>query len=258
MRRLADLSNRKADAMLARRRRREKGRVLRVWRCLHEKRKQRRRAAQKEQEEEQDAGEGRGREDITTSLASSGRSSSNESGSDNTSGSGSAFSSSGPSGSVRSSRSGEDGSSDGSRWSSFASSLSTKKPSDGSAEEASSASSGDPSRSFPVPSAVEAAEAGRANFAACFRAGTERMMQPKSLEDGSGSRGWETPVKSMASAEVAADAVHKAMRASGSFGGKGVCGGRGGFISPEMRALARFEWQRKTHEAKITRVVYGS
>lgn len=63
----------------------------------------------------------------------------------------------------------------------------------------------------------------------------------------------------MASVEAAADAVHKAMCASGRFGGKGMMSGsRGGFVTPEMRALARFEWQRKTHEAKITRVVYGS
>ncbi|CAM9333213.1 unnamed protein product [Hapterophycus canaliculatus] len=258
MRRLAELSCRKSDAMLARRRRREKSRVLRAWRWLHEKRKNRRRTTQDGGREGEVGGE-RGRRDVTKSvLSSGGSSSSNESGSDDVSGSGSSSSSTDPSPSVSvgSSRSGGR-SADGDRWSSFASSLSARQPSDRSVDEASSSSSARISHSFPVPSAIEAAEAGRENFAVCFRAKIDRTTRPTTLEEGPVGRRWEIPVN-MASVEVAANAVHKAMRACGSFGGKSVSRGRLDFVTPEMRALARFEWQRKTHEAKITRVVYGS
>lgn len=59
----------------------------------------------------------------------------------------------------------------------------------------------------------------------------------------------------MASVEIAAAAVRKAIR-GGSRHEKGVMGSRS-LTTHEMRALARFQWHRKYHEAKITRVVYG-
>ncbi len=254
MRRLADLSGRKADAMLARRGRREKRRVLRAWRCLHHKRKQRRARA------ERGAGEG-GRTKTSRSRVDGGRSNSSSSGSDEVSGSGSSagsgsFSSS--SGSERSSRS-AGGSSDGDRSSSFASSLSTKEHADPDrrADDASSlSSSAAPPRSFPVPSAAEAAEAGRANFSACFQAQTEREKMAQRRREKEAVVAGRKVAASMAPVEVAAEAARRAIRCGG--GRKGARDTSLGFTTPEMRALARFEWHRKTHEAAITRVVYGS
>lgn len=60
----------------------------------------------------------------------------------------------------------------------------------------------------------------------------------------------------MAPVELAVEAVHQAIR-GGRMHGKGMMGARS-LTTHEMRALARFEWHRKTHEEKITRVVYSS
>eukprot|EP00903_Cladosiphon_okamuranus_P009395 g8959.t1 len=245
MRRLADLSGRKADAMLARRRRREKTRLFRAWRCLHDKRKdRRRRRAEGGEQEEEEAARNRGggvrriisRKDDGSSSSSSGGSGGSGSSSDS-----GTLSSSGYTGSSRPSAAG--GSSNTERSSSFASSLSTKEQPANSADETSSlSSSASPPPSFPVPSAADAAEAGRANFATCFQAEAKRA--------GGAAIGGREAKQTMASVEIAAGAVHEAM-----FGG----GRRGahGFVTPAMRALARFKWHRKTHEAEITRVVYG-
>ncbi|CAM9751882.1 unnamed protein product [Ectocarpus sp. 8 AP-2014] len=242
MRRLADLLDRKADAMLARRRRREKARFLRAWRRLHEKRKYRRRTSA----EDAEARGGRRRRDDTTTSRSSG---SDEFSRSDSSSSRSGSSSS--SGSARSSRSGG-GSSRSDRSSSFSSSLSAKEQLERSVDEKSSASSAPVPEPFPVPSAAEAAEAGRSNFSACFRAETERAMRRK-REANEHHR--EMPMD-MASVKVAAEAIHEAMRGGGWK--TGTNGARSGFATHEMRALARFQWHRKTHEAKITKVVYGS
>lgn len=242
MRRLADLSGRKADAMIARRGRREKARLLSAWRRLHDKRKNRRKT---EGEEEEARGNRRGGGRRTSSQKYGSGSSSSSGGSDEESRSGSSSDSgtSSSSGSAGSSRSGAGGSSDGDRSSSFASSLSTKEQLENSGDEASSLSSSALlPRALPVPSAADAAEAGRASFAACFRAETRRA----------GALGGRKVTGNMASVEIAAEAVHMAMS-----GGrrKGGVGGAPGFTTQEMRALARFEWHRKTHEAEITRVV---
>ncbi|CAB1120729.1 unnamed protein product [Ectocarpus sp. CCAP 1310/34] len=242
MRRLADLSDKKADAMLARRRRREKARFLRAWRRLHDKHKHRRSTST----EGEEAQTGRRRRDDTTTSKSSGSdkfswsdSSSSRSGSSSSSGS-ARFSHSGGS-SSRSDRS-----------SSFASSLSAKEQVERSVDEKSSASSAPVPEPFPVPSAAEAAEAGRSNFSACFRAETERAMRRK--REATEHHG-EMPMD-MASVKVAAEAIHEAMRGGGWK--TGTNGARSGFATHEMRALARFQCHRKTHEAKITKVVYGS
>ncbi|CAN0391228.1 unnamed protein product, partial [Ectocarpus sp. 13 AM-2016] len=242
MRRLADLSNRKADAMLARRRRREKARFLRAWRRLREKRKHRRSTRT---EDEEPRGGRRRRDDTTTSRSSGSDEFSRSDSSSSCSGS---FSSSG---SARSSRSGG-GSSRSDHSSSFASSLSAKEQLERSVGEKSSASSAPVPEPFPVPSAAEAAEAGRSNFSACFRAETERVMRRK--REANEHHG-EMPMD-MASVKVAAEAIHEAMRGGGWK--TGTNGARSGFATHEMRALARFQWHRKTHEAKITKVVYGS
>ncbi|CAM9672628.1 unnamed protein product, partial [Ectocarpus sp. 12 AP-2014] len=242
MRRLAELSNRKADAMLARRRRREKARFLRAWRRLHEKRKHRRSTRT---EDEEPRGVRRRRDDTTTSRSSGSDEFSRSDSSSSRSGSSSS------SGSARSSRSGG-GSSRSDRSSSFASSLSAKEQLERSVGEKSSASSAPVPEHFPVPSAVEAAEAGRSNFSACFRAETERVVRRK--REANEHHG-EMPMD-MASVKVAAEAIHEAMRGGGWK--TGTNGARSGFATHEMRALARFQWHRKTHEAKITKVVYGS
>lgn len=59
----------------------------------------------------------------------------------------------------------------------------------------------------------------------------------------------------MAPVEIAAEAVRKAIR-GGSRREKDVMGARS-LKTHEMRALVRFQWHRKDHEANITRVVYG-
>lgn len=88
----------------------------------------------------------------------------------------------------------------------------------------------------PVPSAEEAVRAGRANVSACFRAELKRTC---SMEDGK---------VAMASVAVAAGKVREALS-----GGPGVrC-----FYTPEMRALARFESARRTHEEKNIQAIYG-
>lgn len=242
MRRLAELSDRKADAMLARRRRREKARFLRAWRRLHEKRKHRRRRST----EGEEARGGRRRRDDTTTSRSSGSdeisrsdSSSSRSGSSSSSGSGKSSRSGG-----RSSRS--------TRSSSFASSLSAREQLERSTDEKSWASFAPALEPFPVPSAAEAAEAGRSNFSACFRAETDRAMRRKREADGHHQ---ELRID-LASVKVAAEVVHEAMRGGGVK--TGTNGARSGFATHEMRALARFQWHRKTHEARITKVVYGS
>lgn len=247
MRRLADLSGRKADAMLARRGRREKARLLRAWRLLHDNRKnRRRRRAEGGEEREEEARENRrggGRTASSTNTERDGDNSSNG-GSDEASGSGSSSDSgtSSSSGSGGSSRSAADGSSD--RSSSFASSLSTKEQLEKIADEASSLSSSAlRPPSFPLPSAADAAEAGRANFAACFRAETERAS----------ALGGRNVAANTAPVQTASEAVRRAMLGGGR---KGVMGAPG-FTTQEMRALSRFERHRKTHEAEITRVVYG-
>ncbi|CAM9254861.1 unnamed protein product [Ectocarpus fasciculatus] len=242
MRRLADLSDRKADAMLARRRRREKARFLRAWRRLHEKRKHRTRRSA---EDEEARGGSRRGDDTTTSRSSGSDEMSRSDSSSSRSGSSSS------SGSARSSHSG-DGSSRSGRSSSFASSLSAKEQLEPSVDEKSLASSAPVPEPFPVPSAAEAAEAGRSNFSACFRAETERAMRRRREANGHQR---QVPMD-MASVKVAAEAVHEAMRGGGRR--TGANGARSGFATHEMRALARFQWHRKTHEAKITKVVYGS
>lgn len=248
MRRLADLSGRKADAMLARRGRREKSRLLRAWRRLRDKRKNRRgrRTEGGEEEGEEARGLRRGGGRTTTSSGSTERDGSSSGGSDEVSGSGSSSDSgtSSSSGSAGSSRSAVGGSSEGDRSSSFASSRSTKEQLEHSADDAFSLSSSSalPRRAFPVPSAADAAEAGRENFAACFRADVLGGRKAKA---------------NMAPLLIAAEAVHKAMRGRNSSCRKGVSGAPG-LATQELLALARFEWQRKSHEAEITRVVYGA
>lgn len=233
--------------MIARRGRREKARLLRAWRRLHEKRKdRRRRTTEGEGEETRESRSRGGRRWSSDGDGSSSKSSSGGSDEESRSGSSSDSGTSSSSDSAGSSRSGADGSSDGDRSSSFASSLSTKEQLGHSADEGSSSSSSAvPQRSFPVPSAPDAAEAGRANFAACFRAESQRA----------GALGGRKERENMASVETAVEAVHKAM--SGGRSRKGGVEGAPGFTTQEMRALARFEGHRKSHEAKITRVVYG-
>lgn len=249
MRRLADLSGRKADAMLARRKRREKGQVLRAWQHLHERRKNRTRSAGGDKVE--GAGTGRGRR--TSSRSSGGGSSSNNSESDETSRGGSSSYSGSPSssGSTGSPRSGA-ASSASNISSSFASSLSTNEG----LNSASSSSSVSPP-SFPVPSAAEAKAAGRANFSACFRAEMARAQMMRRREERAGVLDGRKGAANMAPVEIANEAVRKAMRGGGSSNRTGMMGARS-LTTHEMRALACFEWHRKTHEAKITRVVYGS
>lgn len=87
-------------------------------------------------------------------------------------------------------------------------------------------------------------EAGRANYRACLRAQTERVNSGLRPPE-EGARGPEL----MAPVDVAAKVARETM-----VGGGGVQR----FYTPELRALARFEWQRRAHEAKNTRVLYGS
>lgn len=89
---------------------------------------------------------------------------------------------------------------------------------------------------FPVPSAEEAVRAGRANVSACFRAELKRTC---SKEDGK---------VAMASVAVAAGKVREAL--SGEPGVR--C-----FYTPEMQAMAQFGLVKRTHEEKNIRAIYG-
>ena len=154
--------------MVARRARREKARVLRGWRRFHAKRNNRR-AAKKG-----------GAPAAATALGSNtdaGASGSSTGGSEASNGSSSAATTSGGS-SSRSSRglSGSPSSSSSSSRQAFLdiNVAAARRPSDGGWPYYPS----HPHRrhSFPVPSASEAAQAGRANFRECLRAQTERVV----------------------------------------------------------------------------------
>lgn len=220
MRRLAELSEKKASAMIARRARREKARVLRAWRRLQLKQKNRK--ATKAGTIDVEASPEAGTRGTGTNVGSP-SGSKVSGGSLSTSGS-SASSSSTSSGSFSSSSS------------SF--SLSSQQAPVNNTMRLTEGSSAPPKHLFPVPSAAEAAQAGRANASLCFQAETERT-----------NRVQREGAAVMAPVEVAAKMVCKALH-----------GGRSGqsFYTPEMRALARFEWQRRTHEAKNTRAIYGT
>lgn len=235
MRRVAELSEKKAAAMLARRALREKARVFRGWRRLHAKKRENRRTT---------TGKGTTRErGMGGSEASSDRSSNRSSGrSSERSSSRSSVASRASSGSSRGSS--------GLPSSSSSSPLSCRQRSGGKTTARYSNEdlmfSASPQRhSFSAPTASEAAKAGRANFSACFRTQTEpnaRRVRP----EGDGVLGSKP---TMAPVDVAAKVVREAI-----VGGRGIQR----FYTPEMRALARFEWQRSTHEANNTRVLYGS
>lgn len=227
--------------MVARRARREKARVLRGWRRFHTKRNNRR-AARKGSDSAAVAATGSktGRE---IDAGASGPSAGGSEASDRSS---SAATSSGGS----SSRSSRGSSGSPSSSSSFRSSLSSEQASADvniaarrPREEEYSSSPPCRRHSFPVPSASEAAQAGSANFKACLRAQTKRINSGPRPPEGTFGR------KLMAPVDVANKVVRETM-----VGGRGIQR----FYTAELRMLARFEWQRKTHEAKNTRVLYGS
>lgn len=223
--------------MIARRARREKARVLRGWRRFHAKRKNRRAARKGGASAAAALGSNIGRDIDAEASGSSTRGSeaSDRSSSDaTTSGASSSRSSRGLSGSPSSSSS-------SSQQALVDKTIAARRPSD---EGLSYNPSYPPRRhSFPVPSASEAAQAGRANFRACLRAHTERVVSAPQPPEGA------LGPERMAPVNVAAKVVCETM-----VGGRGVQR----FYTPELRALARFEWQRKNHEALNTRLLYGS
>lgn len=277
MQRLAARSDRKADAMVARRRRRDKARIFKMWRRLHYKMKNMasRRASAAAEEEEEAAtaqhAQKRQNDGATNSSLSSSASGSRSSYSSSGSGS-SSVSSSSSSGLSVSTLSSESAApardnttgqlSGGPRWSPPA----AAPP--GGAIVAAAPGLAKPQREeafrFPTPSAEQAERAGRANFRDCFRA--ERAKLPGAGEGvrrggaGAGEVGVDVKENNMASVEVAAKVVREVMVGGGGQSRASRRGGAGcrGYHTPEMRALAQFEWRRREHDAKNTRAIFGS
>lgn len=230
LRRLAELSGKKADALIARRARREKARVLRAWRRLHVKRTLRRQASNADE-----AGtlEASGKRETTAGsrTGASNRGWRRETGS------------SSPSSTSASSFS---GSSTSRSSSSTVSSLSSGKYVDDiAASPAKRSSLLSPQPSFPVPSAAEAARAGNANTRVCFRNEIDRTNRDTAracFRDGTCRKVVKPSTK------CAAEIIHEAM-----------FGDRVGqsFYTREMRALARFQWYRKTHEENNIRAIFN-
>lgn len=300
MQRLATRSGRKADAMIARRKRREKFRVFRVWRRLHNKMKHMAHLRQQQDPDdehprneeierhattntrtrrsgrhhEDDGQEGSRGGSSTKSSVSSGTSRSEKSYSTTTTTSGSATSSSGLSVSTLSSDStrvlneitGRYISAP--RWSAplRSAAVATSAPPLNTTTESQQEHE---TFRFPTPSAEEAQRAGRVNFNACFRAQKANLL---GVEGGGGAGGEHggrigdgksatAGAKNLAPVDVATKMVREAMVGSGGrrrARGLAAVVASARYRTPEMQALARFEFKRRDHEAKNTRAIFGS
>lgn len=285
MRRLAELSSRKANAMIARRARRERARVLRAWRRFHAKVKGRTVAARNMGRGGKYETRGKGAEIVSIAGQKRGNTSHRDRGVDptNSEDNGSASdsgrgdsppSSTGSAGSASSSGAGSSsstgsGGSSSSSWS--VSSLSAEHAVGESGHDhhhtdrsavrhagehpppTPTAWGTDTRQPFPVPSAAEAEKAGRANAAACIKEDIERvkhaqMRKGRRTKESGGAVGRPGTYPVMAPLSAASKMVREA-----------ICGGTGGqgYGTVAMRVLARFEWERRSHEAKNTRAVYG-